>query len=162
MFHLRNVSESGWTTLTINSVTPRRTQNTIYIGRAEHFTSLCTLVRPLISATIIPTMPPLKVAAREKNFLLEVMSWYHESGYLVSKGQDKLAPKYTKHIQTLDWDVLRCLKLILTRLGTNHHRAVWHSLCHRDRGTGAGLHWELWEAPRHSFTPVGTNTTTKY
>lgn len=47
-------------------------------------TSLCTLVRPLISATIIPTMPPRKVAAREKNFLLEVMSWYHESGYLQS------------------------------------------------------------------------------
>lgn len=37
-------------------------------------TSLCTLVRPLISATIIPTIFPLNVAAREKNFLLEVMS----------------------------------------------------------------------------------------
>lgn len=52
----------------------------------------------------------------------------------------------------------RRMWLCLTRLGTNHHRGAWHSLCHRGRGSGAGLHWELWEAPRHSFTPAGTHT----
>lgn len=44
--------------------------------------SLCTLVLLFISATIMPTICPWYVAANEKNFLLEVMSLYHESGYL--------------------------------------------------------------------------------
>lgn len=48
-------------------------------------------------------------------------------------------------------------RMILTRWGTNRHRAAWRYLCHCGRGSGAGLHWELWEAPRHSFTPAGTS-----
>lgn len=67
----------------------------------KRLTSLCTLVRPLISATIIPTMPPLKVAAREKNFLFEVMSWYHESGYL----------RFASHVKTSCYSAIQPRKL---------------------------------------------------